>query len=291
MTYEPVQRLQADSEKTRLFCTGYQPSGSTGTSLALGEFSFWECLSSPSIKITLPLSFPTFREFPYLFAFELGTKGSCYYCKRTIILTTIPYRVLYLFLQMEKLRPRGLLLIWKERGKLRTHVWLSEDSLLYTVWLLVSRSVNCNLSSLLFWASVHISPLLDISFSALFLGDVSFCFTLAAATPAWAPLTSFTGSANIDPLPSGSSQSVVQAIKSAFWPLPYPCPIYQPDNINKPPCWYNLRHIHWVPTLCQVLFWVLKKKNYKFTDLTVYNAFYLSHRGFRKDITSQLNWP
>lgn len=164
-------------------------------------------------------------------------------------------------------------------------------SLLYTVWLLVSRSVNCNLSSLLFWASVHISPLLDISFSALFLGDVSFCFTLAAATPAWAPLTSFTGSANIDPLPSGSSQSVVQAIKSAFWPLPYPCPIYQPDNINKPPCWYNLRHIHWVPTLCQVLFWVLKKKNYKFTDLTVYNAFYLSHRGFRKDITSQLNWP
>lgn len=61
---------------------------------------------------------------------ELGTKGSCYYCKRTIILTTIPNRVLlYLFLRMEKLRPRGLLLIWKERGKLRTHVWLSEGSL------------------------------------------------------------------------------------------------------------------------------------------------------------------
>lgn len=50
-----------------LFCTCYQPSGPTGTSLAHtvdSEFQEWP-FSSPS-KFSLPLSLPFGKKFPYL---------------------------------------------------------------------------------------------------------------------------------------------------------------------------------------------------------------------------------
>ena len=95
----------------------------------------------------------------------------------------------------------------------------------------------------------------------------SFCFTPTATALSQAPSTTFTGSENIYPLPARSSQLICQGFKLAFPHLSYLLQIYQQDNINKPPPKCNVRHILWLFTLFQALFWILRMKNY-ITDNT-----------------------
>lgn len=89
----------------------------------------------------------------------------------------------------------------------------------------------------------------------------SFCITPTATALSQDPSTAFTRSENIYPLPARSAQLICQGFKLAFPHLSYLLQIYQQDNINKPPPKCNIRHILWLFTLFQALFW--RMKNYK----------------------------
>lgn len=92
---------------------------------------------------------------------------------------------------------------------------------------------------------------------------VSLCVTPTATALSQVPSTTFTGSENIYPLPARSSQLISQGFTLAFPHLSYLLQIYQQNNINKPPPKCNIRHILWLFTLFQALFWILRMKNYK----------------------------
>lgn len=134
------------------------------------------------------------------------------------------------------------------------------------------------------------SSLPDTSFSAIFLRDIALLHPLSHHTRLSSIDISSLGRPTFMPCPQGVHSLLFGPVNWSSHLLPASSQSINQTLISAPPTQCNLRHIHWLTASCQALFWVLKKENYRFTDLLVYKSFKLSHRSFRTNSKSQLNW-